>query len=155
MASTPNAAEIAQGGDATAPVEGLFSLPAELRVVIYDHIFLKPERKSIEKRRSNNTEAARIDGRIILPPIMRVSASICEDASDVYQQHLRNVQGVLAEPEQALQKLVKRAEPTCCDACRFSPLRQLKSDRCRWRLEDNCKWKTRVDEVAAELRRAA
>ncbi|KAK3648116.1 hypothetical protein LTR56_002594 [Elasticomyces elasticus] len=155
-----HAAETAHHGDTSAPVIGLFKLPAELRLKIYGHLFPKLDRSNVEKRLPSDVTLAKIQGCMILPSLMRVSKLIREDAIGLYQQHLRDARVVLTGRKEGVEKLMGSAKNAYwfsagCIEPDVTLLWLNKVNGYREQVEDNCKWMVRVDQVTAQVTRSA
>ncbi|KAK3641226.1 hypothetical protein LTR56_011466 [Elasticomyces elasticus] len=153
MATAPRAAEAAHYGEPSAPVTGLFKLPAELRLQIYGLVITKLDRSNIEKRLSSDGTQATIVGHMILPSLMRVSRQIREDAIGLYQQHLQDARVVLTGRREGVGKFMISAEMARHASFLVDrwELWNSRVDGYSEQLEDDRMWMVRVDQVAAQV----
>ncbi|KAK4954622.1 hypothetical protein LTR10_008055 [Elasticomyces elasticus] len=134
---------------------GLFILPAELRLQIYGYIFPVIDRRDVVTHSSNSGRAA-LDGYAILPPIMRVSSSLREDAMELYQQHLGDVQKILDDRQEDLRR-EKWAALEASDILNRGKVAgtgiETLIEGLRQQSNENCKWVARTEQVAFDVER--
>ncbi|KAK3641224.1 hypothetical protein LTR56_011464 [Elasticomyces elasticus] len=139
----------------SAPVISLFKLPAELRLQIYGYIFPVIERRDIETHSSNSGRAT-LDPYAILTPIMRVSSSLREDAMELYQQHLGDVQKILDDRQEDLRR-EKWAALEASDILNRGKVTgtgiETLIEGLRQQSNENCKWVARIEQVAVDVER--
>ncbi|KAK5677891.1 hypothetical protein LTS10_009774 [Elasticomyces elasticus] len=140
-----------EAATSSAPITSLFQLPAELRLQIYGYIIPVVERRDIETHSSNSGRAA-LDGYAILPPIMRVSSFLREDAMELYQRHLRDVQKILDERQKDLRR-DKRAALEASDILNRVKVTGIEVviEALRQQSNENCKWVARVEQMAVDV----
>ncbi|KAK4896719.1 hypothetical protein LTR27_005313 [Elasticomyces elasticus] len=142
-----------EAATSSAPFTGLFKLPAELRLQIYGYIFPVLDRRDIETHSSKNGRAA-LDGYALLPPIMRVSSSLREDAMELYQQHLRDVQKILDDRQIDLRRSKRAALEKSCILNRVTVAGiEILIEALRQQSNENCKWVARIEQVAVDVER--
>ncbi|KAK5738846.1 hypothetical protein LTR17_005781 [Elasticomyces elasticus] len=145
--STSIQAPAATSCQVSTPGGTIFRLPPELRLHIYSFILGVPSSRSIEHR-CPDTPYAEVDSYKVLAPLMRVSSLIREDATGLYQQHLRDAIVVLIGRQMALEEKLRRAYAVDANRSAFGRNRAMTY---RQQIKDNRKWMARVEEVFREV----
>ncbi|KAK5677893.1 hypothetical protein LTS10_009776 [Elasticomyces elasticus] len=145
MTPRPGAADGTQQAQAPSYLSNLFNLPPELRLQIYAYLFVLPARASVTIK-AIYSQHTTLNGYTVFPPLMRISSVIREDAMGLYLQHLQDLQTVLAALQRDWEDIYMSA----------------RKRRAFWidvvahhRSRDDRKWRVRVDEVEAQIRRVS